>query len=690
MTEQRRASSPRGPPWAPQLPLEIDRWLQVAPDNTVTVLTGKVEVGQGIRTSLTQMVADEVRVPATCIQLVMGDTGRTPFDMGTFGSMTTPTMGAHLRRIAAAAREHLMDQAAARWSVPRADIVAVDGHVVHVATGRSVSYGELTGGQRLMRSAGDGTSVTPAVDWTVAGRPLHRIDGMEIVTGRHHYPSDIKRPGMLCGKILRPPALTPTLVSLDARAVEAMPGVQVVRDGELVGVVARDEPAAARALAALRPTWSTAQQLPGENDLFGYLKTHLADVEAGRFDGPMCEEIGSVDEGLAAGDHVLRHTYIASYIAHAPLEPRAAVAEWQGARLTVWTGTQRPFGVRDELAMAFGLDEEDVRVIVPDTGSGYGGKHTGEAAREAACLARAAGAPVRVAWTRAEEFTWAYVRPAGVIEIRSAATADGRLVAWDCHNYNSGAPGIRPLYDIPHQRIAFDPSDSPLRQGSYRALAATANHFARETHIDEMAARIGMDPLEFRRRNLIEPRLRAVMEAAAERFGWSSRQAPTPGRGCGLAVGHEKGSYVATCAEVTIDGPARDVRVERVVQAFECGAIVNPDGLQNQVEGAVVQALGGALFERVQISGGRIESDGFARYRVPRFSDLPEIEIVLLDRRDLPSAGAGETPIVGLAPAVGNAIFACTGLRRRSLPLAPHGLTDESAANWQELVESSR
>jgi isoquinoline 1-oxidoreductase len=662
----------------PDLPLEIDRWLQIARDNTVTVLTGKVEVGQGIRTSLTQAVADELRTQAACVRLVMGDTDRTPFDIGTFGSMTTPTMSAHLRRIAAAARESLVDLAAARWGVRRDEIVAADGHIVHAASGRSVSYGELTDGQRLMHAVGDGTLSTPAVEWTVAGRSLPRIGGLEIVTGRHRYPSDIKRPGVLFGKILRPPALTATLVSLDARAVEAMPDVQVVRDGDLIGVVARDEPAAARALATLCPTWKIAP-LPGEKDLFGCLATHLSDVEAGQSDGPTCEEFGSVDEGLAAGDVVLQHSYAVAYIAHAPLEPRAAVAEWREGRLTVWTGTQRPFGVRNELAIAFGLHEDDVRVIVPDTGSGYGGKHTGEAAREAACLARAAGAPVRVGWTREEEFTWAYVRPAGVIEIRSAATADGTLVAWDCHNYNSGSPGIRPLYDIPHRRLAFDPSDSPLRQGSYRALAATANHFARETHVDEMAARFEMDPFDFWLRNMSDARLRAVMEAAAERFGWSSRHALTPGHGAGLAVGHEKGSYVATCAEVTVDGPARDVRVERVVQAFECGAIVNPDGLQNQVEGAIVQALGGALFERVHVSGGRIRSDGFARYRVPRFSDLPEIETVLLDRRDLPSTGAGETPIVGLAPAVGNAIFACTGLRRRSLPLAPPGLADDTA-----------
>jgi isoquinoline 1-oxidoreductase len=317
-----------------------------------------------------------------------------------------------------------------------------------------------------------------------------------------------------------------------------------------------------------------------------------------------------------------------------------------------------------------------VRVIVPDTGAGYGGKHTGEVAREAACLARAAGAPVRLAWTREEEFTWAYVRPAGVIEIASAVQADGTLTAWECHNYNSGAQAIQPPYEIPHQRLAFHPAQPTLRQGSYRALAATANTFARETHIDEVAHAVGMDPLAVRLHNLRDSRLRAVLEGAAEAFGWDTAWRGTPGHGAGLAAGREKGSYVATCAEIAVEGSGRAVRVVRVVQAFECGAIVNPDGLRNQVEGAIVQALGGALFERVEVAQGHLLTASFAQYRVPRFSDMPVIETVLLDCADLPSAGAGETPIVGLAPAVSNAIFAATGIRRRSLPLAPHGLAD--------------
>ena len=353
------------------------------------------------------------------------------------------------------------------------------------------------------------------------------------------------------------------------------------------------------------------------------------------------------------------------------------MAEWSDGKLTVWTGTQRPFGVRGDLAKAFGIPPESVRVIVPDMGSGYGGKHTGEAAVEAARLAKAAGKPVKLVWTREEEFTWAYFRPAGVIEVDAGAGADGKITAWDFHNYNSGGSAIRPLYDIANQRAQFHPARSPLRQGSYRGLAATANHFARESHVDELAHAVGKDPLEFRLKNLKDARLRAVLEAAAERFGWNAaKSAQSDGtRGVGIAGGSEKGSYVATCAEVAIDRPSGKVHVVRLVTAFECGAIVNPDHLKNQVEGAVVMGLGGALFEAIHFADDKITNPNFSRYRVPRFSDVPRLETVLIDRKDLPSAGAGETPIVAVAPAIGNAIFQATGIRLTSLPMVPKGLT---------------
>jgi len=656
--------SGRGPAGG-EAPREISAWIHVGPDGRVTVFTGKVDMGQNIRTSLTQQVAEELRVPMASISLVMGDTDRTPYDMGTFGSRTTPTMGPQLRRAASAARQALVELAAERWKVEAASLRAEGGRVV-AAAGRGLSFGDLTQGRELVRVIPAEPSLQSPAEWKIAGADCERVDGRDFVTGRHIYPSDVTRPGMLFGKVLRPAGFQATLSAVRAEAAEKMPGVRVVRDGDFVGVVAPDAWTAERALAALQADWKVPEQ-PSSAVLFDHLK-RTAETAGGRGD----QEKGSVTEAMASAEVKLERTYTVEYIAHAPLEPRAAVAEWTGDHLDVWTGTQRPFAVREELAQAFRIPTDHVRVRVPDTGSAYGGKHTGDAALEAARLAKAAGKPVRVVWTREEEFTWAYFRPAGVITASSGARRDGTLVAWEFHNTNSGPAGIGTPYAVPNQRIQFHPAKSPLRQGSYRGLAATANHFARETHMDEIASETKMDPLAFRKKNLTDARLAAVFDAAAAKFGWEKR-AKAPGRGFGIAGGVEKGGYVATCAEVEVDPATRRVKIVRVVEAFEAGAVVNPDGIRNQVEGAIVQGLGGALFEAVRFSNGKVDNPRFSQYRVPRFADIPPIEIVILDRKDLPPAGAGETPIVGIAPAIGNAIFDATGLRLRSLPLVPNG-----------------
>jgi isoquinoline 1-oxidoreductase len=653
-----------------QVPGEIGAWLHIGEDSAVTAYTGKVEVGQNIRTSLTQVVAEELRVPPAQVRLVMSDTQLTPFDFGTAGSRTTPDMAARLRRVAAAARELLLDLAAEKAKVERAKLTVKDGQVTGPGI-KPLPFGQLTQGKKLMKVIGDQAAPTPAAEWKVAGTSVPKVNGRAIVTGEHHFASDVKRPGMLFGKVLRPAGFKAELVSVQTRAAEALPGVHVVRDGDFVGVVAPTEQAAERALAAIQAGWKPKPQ-PSSDDLFKYLKEHPATGRGGGFGGGGGSR-GSVPDGLKAAAATVQATYTIAYIAHAPLEPRAAVAEWSDGHLTVWTGTQRPFGVRGELAAALGVPAEGVRVIVPDTGSGYGGKHTGEAAVEAARLAKAAGKPVKLVWTREEEFTWAYFRPAGVIEVTAGAARDGTLTAWEFHNYNSGGSALATPYDVPNQRVAFHGADSPLRQGSYRALAATANVFARESHMDDLAAALKLDPLAFRLKNLPGGRLRAVLEAAAKAFDWG-KAGPPRGHGFGLAAGTEKGSYVAACAEVAADRASGRVRVLRVVTAFECGAVLNPDHLKNQIEGATVMGLGGALFEAIRFADGKVLNPRFSGYRVPRFADVPALETVLLDRKDLPSSGAGETPIVAVAPAVGNAIFNATGIRLRSLPMVPNGL----------------
>jgi isoquinoline 1-oxidoreductase len=608
-------------------------------------------------------------VPLSSIGLVMGDTDLTPFDMGTFGSRTTPTMNLELRRVASVARDTLLQMAAKNWSVDQARLTAADGKIRDRDTGREIEYSKLAQGQAFAKAVVENDPLMPAAEWKVAGQPIPKVDGRDFVTGKHRYTPDVTYAGLLHGKVLRPPSFGAELVSVDVSAAKALPGVTVVHDGDFVGIAAASVEVATRALAAIQAKWKEIPQ-PSSRELFEYLKANAEEPEGGREGSP--HVTGSPDQALAAGKR-LDATYTIAYIAHAPLEPRAAVADWNGGKVTVHTGTQRPFGVREELMRAFHLSQDQVRVLVPDTGAAYGGKHSGEVSLEAARLARAAGAPVKRVWTREEEFTWAYFRPAGVIEIKSAVASDGAITAWEFHNFNSGGAGIGTPYAVPNQRIQFHSCKSPLRQGSYRALAATANHFARESHMDDLAHLVNLDPLEFRCKNLTDERLKAVFEAAAEKFGWGHTK-PAPGHGFGIAGGIEKGGYIATCAEVSIDRSSGAVHVVRVVSAFDCGAVVNPDGLRNQLIGANIMGLGGALFEAIEFENGKILNPHFAQYRMPRFMDVPSLDVVLIDRKDQPSAGAGESPIMGLAPAVGNAIFNASGRRLRSLPMAPKGI----------------
>jgi nicotinate dehydrogenase subunit B len=645
-------------------------WIHVGADGAVTAFTGKVDVGQDNRTALSLRVAEELRVPLAGVRLVMGDTDVCPFDMGTFGSRSMPDAGEHLRQAAAATRECLVGLAADRWRVEAGGLTASEGCIREPRGGRTAAYGELVTGMRRMEIAAPGAPLTPGPSERIVGRPTSRLTAAEIVTGAKRYPSDLSRPGMLHGRVLRPPALGARLRSVKLARARAVPGAIVLREGAFVGVAAPDPFTAGRALKAIEAQWDLEAQ-PSEAELIDHLRTHP--VEDGGWEGAFHDEIGDPDGALAAAPVKLAATYTTAYIAHVPLETHVALAEWDGAgRLTVWTGTQQPFGVRGELAEALGVPEERVRVIVPDTGGGFGGKHAGAVATEAARLARASGRPVKVRWSRGEEFSWGYLRPAAVIDVRSGARADGVITAWELRNTNSGRFGVVGPYEIPNQRLEFQPAASPLPQGSYRALAATANHFARESHMDELANALGADPLALRLRHLQDERLAAVLRAAAKRAGWA-RRPRRPGLGMGIAGGVEKGARVAACAEVRVGDDGR-LEVLRIVTAFECGAIVNPDGLTNQIEGATVMGLGAALFEAIHFAEGKVLNASLSDYRVPRLGDVPLIEVVLLDRRDLPSAGAGETPIIAVAPALANAIFAATGVRLRALPLVPDGV----------------
>ncbi len=583
------------------------------PNGIITVRSGKVEFGQGARTEIAMAVAEELQIPLSRIRVILGDTELCPNDGITAGSRTTPS------------------------TLPQ----------VHQSVTEFIAQ----------------NPPAPEKKKKILGTSHGRTDAKEIVTGTHLYPSDIRRPGMLYGCVLRAPAYGWKLKSIDGSSISKMKNVHLVQDQNFAACCAATSFEARQAVERLAATanWTEASH-PSHDDLPQVLKQFA--------ENPREQSKGSVQKALETSQKRIRATYQAPYIQHAPMEPRAAVAEWNSGKLTIWTGTQNPFGVQQQLQQAFHLPENRVRVIVPDTGGGFGGKHTGEVAIEAARLAKEVNKPVSLRWTRAEEFMWAYFRPAALYEIEAAIDADGKIMAWDYSVYNAGMAGIQTPYRIENVRTRFFATNSPLREGSYRGIAATANNYSRECMMDELAHACKQDPLDFRLNNLENPRLRDVLIAATDEFNWKSRKKSLKkGSGIGLACGVEKGSYIATCVEIELQGSR--ILVKDVQAAYECGRILNPSNVEAQVHGAIIQGLGGALTEEIQFRNGRLLNGSFSKYPVPRFSDVPPIRTKLLDRPDLTSVGASETPIITIAPAIVNALFQATGERTRSLPVKP-------------------
>ncbi|MGA8710607.1 MAG: molybdopterin cofactor-binding domain-containing protein [Thermoplasmata archaeon] len=669
-----QAPGPGG--WGRGGPPHGGAWIHLGEDGRARAFTGKADVGQGTRTALSLLVAEELCLPLSAVELTMGDTDVCPWDMGTFGSRSMPDAAQHLRLTGAATRKVLLELAAATLGLDPKDVELSEGQARGSGRGhsRSVTYGDLVQGLRRVEVVPASTQPLPPSDWTRAGHPSPNLGGVEIVTGARQYTSDLHPAGMLHGKILFPPSYGAKLRRVDLSRAQAMSGVTAVHEGDFIAVAAPDRFAARAALRALDAEWEPTPQ-PSDKEIVTFLRAHPAQGED--FWDVIHHTTGDVAAALASAPVTIHETYTTAYIAHVPMETHTVLASWEGDRLTVWMGGQTPFRARDAISDALGLNPSNVHVITPPTGSGFGGKHASELAVGAARLAKAAGRPVQIAYTREEEFTQAYFRPMAVIDIRSGAKKDGTITAWQFEDINAGAAAARIPYRVPNQKIGNQPVASPLPQGSYRALAATANNFARESHLDELAGRFGADPVEYRLRHLADDRLAAVLRAVAERAGWETRKGPATSRrknglGRGIAVGLEKEGRVATFAEVRVHGDRR-LEVVRIVTGFECGAIVHPSNLQGQVEGGTIMALGGALFESIQFEDGRILNPRLSQYRVPRFRDVPPIEVLLLDRPDLPSQGGGETPLIAVAPAIANAIDDATGTRLRSLPLVPDG-----------------
>jgi CO/xanthine dehydrogenase Mo-binding subunit len=671
-------------------PEDLNAYLRIGADGRVTVFSGKIEMGQGVLTSQAQMVAEELGVALESIDMVLGDTDLCPWDMGTFGSLTTRMFGPALRAAAAEARAVLTKLAAERLGVAAAELT-VDGGVVAVkgAPSRKVTYGELAQGKKIARLIDEKAVLRSVAEFKVMGKSPRRLDGREKVTGAARYAGDVRLPGLLYARVLRPPAHGATLVKVDTTAAERRPGVKLVKLDDLVAVLHADPEAAAAALAEVKAEWKTEPLDLDPESIFDH-------VEKAATHGEERDRRGDLAAARAAASRLFESTYRKGYVAHAALEPHTAVAEPKDGRVTVWASTQTPFPLRDQIAQALKVDAQKVRVITPYVGGGFGGKSAGRQAVEAARLAVAAGQPVQVAWTRAEEFFYDTFDPAAVVKVTSAVDAGGKITLWDYAVYAAGDRGAALFYDVPNARVqAFGgtnygpqsgPSIHPFATGPWRAPGARMNVFAVESQIDLMAAAAGVDPLEFRLRNTADARMRRVLQAAAEAFGWKSRKSPSGAgtaafrKGCGIACGIDAGTYVALVVEIGVDAATGAIKVERVVAAQDMGIIVNPDGARMQMEGCVTMGLGYVLSEEVRFQGGQVLDHGFDSYHLPRFSALPKIETVLVKNDEVAPQGAGEPAIVPLGAAVANALFDATGTRLYRLPLTPERVKAALAA----------
>jgi nicotinate dehydrogenase subunit B len=668
-------------------PEDFNAYLLIRKDGRVTVFSGKIEMGQGVMTSQAQMLAEELGVSLDSIDMVLGDTDRCPWDAGTYGSLTTRMFGPALRAAGAEARLVLLGLAAKKLGVARSRLTVENGVVSVVgAPARRVTYGELADGKRIARQVGEKAVLRSVREFQTMGRSPERLDAPEKVTGRAKYAADIRVPGMLCARILRPPAQDATLRNLDTSGAEKMPGVTLVRRDELVAVLHADPEAAANALAAIRADWKVPESKLDQETIFAHL------MKAGG-EPQLKESRGDVAAGRAGAARVFETTYRKGYVAHAPMEPHAALAEPKNGRLTVWASTQTPFPTRDRIAEAVGLEAKDVRVITPYLGGGFGGKSMDRQAIEAARLAHITGKPVQVAWTREEEFFYDRFDPAAVVEIASGVDGAGKIAFWDCTIYAAGERGAMPTYDIPNLRLRssgrMSYGDSkgsklhPFAVGPWRAPGANMNAFAMESQIDIMAAAAGMDPVEFRLRNTSDPRMRKVLQTAAEAFGWKSGKAPAGrgrGKGHGVACSVDAGSYDALMAEVRVDPADGTVRVERIVCAQDMGIVVNPEGARMQMEGSISMGLGYTFTEELRFRGGTMLDTNFKTYRLPRHSRIPRIETVLVKNDDLAPQGGGEPAIVATGAVIANAFFDATGARIDRLPLTPERVKKAVAA----------
>jgi CO/xanthine dehydrogenase Mo-binding subunit len=683
----------------------LDAWLRINANGTITVFTGKVELGQGILTALRQIAADELDVTLARIEMVSGDTAQTPDEGFTSGSQSIEQGGAAIRHSCAEARAILLALAAEKLGVTPDQLTVEDGAVT--SGGKRLSYWELSVEAQLHRRARARAAPKSADRHRLIGKSVPRLDIPAKITGGASYVQDIRLPGMLFGRILRPPSYHARLISFDEAQIRKLPGVvTVVRDGRFLGVVAeREEQAiAARQGLARAASWRDSSSLLAFQDIYGYLRS--LPVE----DHVISRKGGGMPPPAVRSSHSA--TYTRPYTAHASIGPSCAVARFQNGRLTVWTHSQGVFPLRNDLAKALDMDAARIHCIHAQGSGCYGHNGADDVALDAALLARACnGRPVKVQWMRDDEFGWEPNGPAMIVELHAGLDEAGEIVDWTHDVWSSthttrpqadgcnllaawhlarpkspGAPGIIPqpagggdrnaipLYDLPRHRVTHHfIRQSPIRVSALRSLGAYANIFAIETFMDDLAKAARVDPIEYRMRHLNDERAFAAIKAAASYAGWQPGLPGGTGRGRGFGFAQYKNlsAYLAVVVEVEIDRRNGEVHVRRITAAIDAGEVVNPDGLINQTEGGIIQAISWTLKEQVRFAAGRITSRDWSDYPVITFPEIPEITVTILDHPGEKSLGAGEAAQGPTAAAIGNAVAHATGMRLRDLPLTP-------------------
>ncbi len=654
---------------------DFNAFIRIDENGMVNGFTGKIEMGQGPITSLVQELADELDVRYDQVNLVMGDTDLCPWDDGTWGSVSTRFFGEGFRAAAAEARAILMQLGSEKLNAPENQLEVSEG-VIYDKNNRSnkVTYGQLARGKKIERYLDKKPPVKSPAEFKIIGKPHFRHDARLKATGLAKYSGDFRMPGMLYARILRGPSHASKLVSVDTAEAEKISGIRVVRDGDLVAVLHELRDKVDEAIIKVKGEFTGEEMKVDDKTVHDFMLNSGAK-------GEVNDQAGDLATGKSISKNTFTSRYTGPYVAHAPIETHSAMAYMEGDRVIVRGSTQTPFPAKEEIAQTLKISKDKVRVIVPFVGGGFGGKSVYIQMIEAARLTKLTGLPIMVIWTRKEEFFYDHFRPACVINLESGIDENGRITLWDYKVHFAGSRGSDTHYDVPHRRtMAYDEDDAaprvhPFPTGPWRAPANGNNTMARECQVEIMASAAGIDPLEFRLKNLKDEKMIAVLKAAAELFGWTPAKGPS-GRGYGIACGTDAGTYVAAMAEVKVDKETGHVQVVRVACAQDMGLCVNPQGNKIQMYGCIIMGLGYSLTEEVLFRGGKVNTQSLYSYEIPRFSWVPKIDTIVLDRQDQPPQGGGEPAIILMPGLISNAIFDATGARLYQLPMTPESVLE--------------